>query len=89
MTRQNEPVRSMLSANVSLFLFQRGYPQMFVAGKLYDPEPDASAFSTLTGSGGYPIPSRNTPARGQPLSGEIRLKQPQTGDASRQSFLCL
>jgi hypothetical protein len=41
---------------------------MFAVKMFHDSEPGALGLTApLTVSGGYPIPSRNTPRRGQPL----------------------
>ncbi len=71
MTRQNEPLRSMLSANGSLLAFQSGNPQMFVAEMFYDSEPDAMAFGPLSQLGRVPHPfPQHSPRGDSRLSGK-------------------
>ncbi len=61
MTRQNEPLSSMLSAKISLSEFQCGNPQMFVAWSYVDSEPDALGLRPRSPAraGPHPFPQRS------------------------------
>jgi hypothetical protein len=93
MTRQNEPLRSMrFSANASFLNVSAVIRKHFCQSLSMTRNPAHCACpfgqASLTCSGGYPIPSRNTRREGTAACLK-RAKTPVTGDASQLWFVLL